>query len=63
MPRSRRSERSLVFDLGRLVISYSVDPLDGDHVVVYNIEAPESADAEAVVSAPVEPLRRIQIIG
>ena len=46
----------------RLVISRAVDPLDGYHVRVYHVEDPVSADAEPVVPAPVEPLRRIRLI-
>ena len=47
----------------RLVISHPVDPLDGDDVTVYHVEDPVPADAEPVVPAPVEPLRRIRVIG
>ena len=50
-------------DGGRLVISQAVDPLDGDDVTVYHVEDPVSADAEAVVPAPMESLRWIRIVG
>ena len=46
-----------------LVISHAVDPLDGDDVMVYHVEDPVPADAKPVVPAPVEPLRRVRVIG
>ena len=66
MPSSRRPLRGLGPKLpgepaGRLVISYAVDPFDGDDVTVYHVEDPVPADAEPMVPAPVEPLRRIRV--
>jgi hypothetical protein len=43
-------------DGGRLIISQPGDPLDGDDVTAYHVKDPVSADAEAVVPAPVESL-------
>jgi hypothetical protein len=47
----------------RLGANHAIGSLDGDHVTVDDVHDPVAADPQPVVSAPVESLRRVRVLG